>query len=84
MWTQPDIVRLIDAALDGFAWEFFGAPNYQSLGRKEKIAICRELKAEAASRFAYEWTLLFNTQPTPTGDDQKAETVSQECESPKH
>lgn len=56
-WTQSDIRRLIDAALDGFAFEFFNAPTYQSLGRAEKIKIMRAVKSDAASRFAYEWMM---------------------------
>jgi hypothetical protein len=56
-WTQSDIRRLLDSALDGFAFEFFDAPSYKSLGRKEKLKICRALKADAATRFAYEWMM---------------------------
>ncbi len=56
-WTQADIRRLIDAALDGFAFEFFNAPNFRSLGRKEKLKIIRALKADVATRFAYEWMM---------------------------
>lgn len=56
-WTQSDIRRLLDSALDEFAHEFFGVANYKSLSRKDKLAVCRALKADAATRFAYEWMM---------------------------
>ena len=56
-WTQHDISRLLDAALDGFAFEFFNAPTFRSLGRAEKLKIVRALKADVAARHAYEWMM---------------------------
>jgi hypothetical protein len=56
-WTQSDIRKLIDAALDAFAVEFFDVTSFRSLSRKDKLKICRALKADAATRFAYEWMM---------------------------
>jgi len=56
-WTQSDLRKLIDAALDGLAWEFYNAHEFRQLGRQEKIRILRALKADAATRFAYEWMM---------------------------
>lgn len=55
-WNQDDMHKLIGAALDGFAFEFFSAPEFRVLGRAKKLKILRALKADAAYRFAVEWT----------------------------
>jgi hypothetical protein len=55
-WTQNDIRRLLDAALDGFAEEFYGQ-GYKNLPRAEKIRITRTLKEDAQIRASYEWMM---------------------------
>jgi hypothetical protein len=56
-WTPGDIRRLIDAALDGFAWEFYSVHTYKNLGREEKIRITRALKEDAKARASYEYMM---------------------------
>lgn len=55
-WTPSDIRRLIDAALDGFAEEFFGM-SYKHLDRADKVKLTRALKSDAKTRAAYEWMM---------------------------
>lgn len=56
-WTPADLSRLIDDALNAFAFEFFGAHEFKSLGRDEQLKITRGLKVDAATRFAYQWMM---------------------------
>lgn len=63
-WTQADLSAAIGIALDAFVWEQFNAPSFDKLAHAENLKILRALKADAAWRFAVEWTAM---APRPKG-----------------
>jgi hypothetical protein len=56
-WTSADIRRMMDDALDSFAFTFYDCHAFQSLSRDEKIAITRALRDCVKTRAGYEYLM---------------------------